>query len=61
MKKKPEYRTVKSSNQFQTRAEAEEWAKKEKGKYKAAGQSVKLEIDFVEQGSNWKARILVKV
>ena len=61
MKKRPIYRTLKTSEKFKTRAEADEWAKKEKESLKATNQSPKIDIDHVEGQGFWIARILVKV
>lgn len=58
--KKPMYGKILSSRSFQTRAEAEEFAKEYKEDYKAADMSVKYDIVRTEN-SEWKATVYVKV
>ena len=60
MAKKPTYTTFKTSDPFQTRAEAKEWADEQKMIMTQSGQAVKIEIDMIEYSGQWKARILVK-
>ena len=58
MAKTPQYRTVKKGPVKKTKAEAKEWAKKEKEKRKSVGRGVRIEIDYVEARKAWQAKLL---
>jgi len=58
--KKPLYQRILASKEFQTRVEAEEFAKDMKAQYKQADLSIKHDISRTEN-SGWKAVVFVKV
>lgn len=60
MAKRPAYVTLQSSPEFQTRAQAEDWAKNQKKIYKQADQSLRYDIQRTAS-QNWKATISAKV
>lgn len=61
MKARPEYGRLMDSRTFNTRAEAEEWAKKKKAEFKQAGESAKVDVNFEEVGSRWKVKLYLKI
>ena len=58
--KKPIYVTIQQSPEFQTRAQAEAWAKNQKKIYKMADQSLRYDIRRTDS-QNWRAIISAKV
>lgn len=58
--KKPVYGKFLTSNELQTRAQAEAWAQKEKKSYKQADISIKIDITRTPS-SGWKATLYSKV
>lgn len=62
MAKKPQYRTLRKSEVFETQAKAKAWADEQKERLKSTDQGVRIEIDYMEgRGGGWQARILLLV
>lgn len=59
--KKPQYGPLLLSKEFRTRAEAEEWAKSKKNDYKRQGESVKIDVNFVDRTSQWRVQLFLKI
>lgn len=60
MSKRPTYVTLQQSPEFQTRAQAEEWAKGQKKIYRQAEQSLRYDIKRTDS-QGWKAVVSAKV
>jgi hypothetical protein len=54
------YQNKLESRKFDTRQDAEKWAKDRKQMYKEGGQSVRLTVDYGND-QRWEAKILPKV
>lgn len=55
-----QYETL-TSRKFNERQEAEAWAKKQKEEWKNYGDygSMKIDIDFLKETNEWRAKLLV--
>lgn len=56
---KPLYNKLVNSSEFNNKADAEKWAKKQRQSYKGAEMSVKYDIARTPNGT-WKAQLFVK-